>query len=283
MIRSEWESPQPARNGKLARKHLLKEMTWYEFRERLPENPVILLALGSQEEQGPQSPMGDHMLTEHMASMVAERAGAIATPVVPFGYADYFRPFPGGVQLRPQTFTLLLEDICTSLLDHGLDHIVVFNGHTGNFPLINQTVRKLKAERGVLIPCINTWQIFTPEKRKELWGDRSATGHGADPIASVYLHLFPELVREDLSESKPKKTAMGLPTASWNGVRFRDVDVPLPLDADEVCETGIMSGDPSLASAETGRAVVEYIVEFSVAFVTHFRDQESRIAKSHSA
>ena len=266
----------------MARKHLLKDMTWYEFRDRLPENPTILIALGSQEEQGPHSPMGDHMITDRLAAIVAERADAIATPVIPYGYAEYFRPFPGGVQLRAETFVMLVEDICRSFLDHGLDHLVVFNGHTGNFPLINQAVRKIKADYGVMIPCLNTWQLLTPAFRKEIWGDRAATagGHGSDPIASVYLHLFPELVRRDLYEEKPKKTALGLPPASWNGVKFRNVDVPVPLDADDVCENGVMSGDPMGASAETGRKVADYIVEFSVAFVTHFRGQSSRVAKA---
>ena len=41
-----------------------------------------------------------------------------------------------------------------------------------------------------------------------------------------------------------------------------------------------MSGDPMGASAETGRKVADYIVDFSVAFVTHFRGQGSRIAKA---
>jgi creatinine amidohydrolase len=263
----------------MTRKHLLRDMTWYEFRERMAENPVILVSLGSQEEQGPQSPMGDHMITEKMAEMVAQAADAIAAPTVPFGYAEYFRPFPGGVQLRAGTMTALVEDICVSFLDHGLDHLVIFNGHTGNFPLIDQAVRKIRAERGILIPCLNTWRLLTPKKRAEIWGDRagSAMGHGGDPIASVYLHLFPELVRRDLYEDKPAKTVLGLPPAMWNGVKFRDVEVPVPINADEVRETGIMSGDPSRSTAEIGRQVTEYIVDFSVAFVKHFREQSSRV------
>jgi creatinine amidohydrolase len=263
----------------MAQKNLLKDMSWYEFRDRLAENPVILVVLGSQEEQGPQSPMGDHMITEKMAEMVAERTGAIAAPVMPYGHAENFRPFPGGVQLRAETMALLVEDICVSFLDHGLDHLVIFNGHTGNFPLINQATRKLRAERGVLIPCLNTWRLLTPAKRKEIWGDRagSAIGHGGDPIASVYLHLFPDLVRRELYEDKPAKTALGLPTKSWNGVEFQGVEVPVPLNADDVRETGIMSGDPSQSTAEIGKQVTDYIVDFSVAFVDHFRGQDSRV------
>ena len=50
------------------KKSLLKDLTWVEFAERLRDKPVILIPLGSQEEQGPQAPMGDFMLTERIAA-----------------------------------------------------------------------------------------------------------------------------------------------------------------------------------------------------------------------
>ena len=81
-------------------KSQLEDLTYVEFRERLKDNPVILVPLGSQEEQGASAPMGDFMLTKELARRVAEKTGAIAAPTVPFGYADYFRPVPGGVQLN---------------------------------------------------------------------------------------------------------------------------------------------------------------------------------------
>ena len=95
------------------------QLTWVEFAERMKENPVILLPFGSQEEQGPQAPMGDYMLTDAIVARVAERTDAIAAPIIPFGYADYFRPIPGGIQLSAETFRALFEDICANFLDHG--------------------------------------------------------------------------------------------------------------------------------------------------------------------
>ena len=83
-------------------KHLLKDMTFVEFRERIARStPVILIPLGSQEEQGPTAPMGDWMLAEALAATVAARADAIAAPTIPFGFGDYFRPVPGGVSSDP--------------------------------------------------------------------------------------------------------------------------------------------------------------------------------------
>ncbi|MCP3984846.1 MAG: creatininase family protein, partial [bacterium] len=144
----------------MTRKHLLKDLTFVEFRERMTEDPVVLLPFGSQEEQGPACPMGDWMLTEALAAQVAERAGALAAPTVPFGYADYFRPIPGGVQLRADTFVRLFRDVCDNFLDHGLTRLVVFNGHTGNHPLIDRATRELRRDRGVVIPCLNIWRLI---------------------------------------------------------------------------------------------------------------------------
>ncbi|MGI9423142.1 MAG: creatininase family protein [Hyphomicrobiaceae bacterium] len=262
------------------KKHLLKDMTWLEFRERLPENPTILLPLGSQEEQGPMAPMGDWMLTEALADRIARQSNAIAAPTLPFGYADYFRPIPGGVAVRPDTFRMVLEDFCENFLSHDLDHLVIFNGHSGNYPLIDQTIRKIKQERGVLIPCLNVWRLLTPEKWEELhpgFGAK-AFGHGGDPMTSVYMHMFPELMRLDLIDRDESfGELLELPTAGLNAVKFRGVDVNVAVDITDRCTTGVAGGDPSRSSAEIGQSIADYIVDFTVAFLDHFKSVDTLV------
>lgn len=265
----------------MADKHLLKDLTWVEFAERLKDNPTILLPFGSQEEQGPMAPMGDWMLTEALASRIAKESGAIAAPTMPFGYADYFRPVPGGIQFRPETFCKVLEDMCENFLSHGIDHLVIFNGHSGNFPLIDQTIRKIRQEWGVIIPCLNVWRLITPEKWKEFHPDigTKAFGHGSDPLTSVYMHLFPELVREDLIVKPNDKFGdlLGLPTAGLNAVKFQGVDINVPVDITDRCDNGIAGGDPTHSSAEVGEKIADYIVEFTTAFLNHFSQADTLI------
>jgi len=257
----------------MAKKSLLKDLTWVEFAERLREKPVILLPLGSQEEQGPQAPMGDYMLTDWIAARVAEKAGAICAPTLPFGYADYFRPVPGGIQLRPETFRAVLEDICDNFLNHGIEHLVILNGHSGNYPLIDNSIRKIKMEKGVWIPCLNLWRLMGPKEWKDFHGERgmAAFGHGGDPMTSVYLHLYPDLVRMDLAGKAQRKEVLGLPTAGLNAVKFKGVEVNVALDIDDICDNGIAGGDPSASSAEVGEKIVDYIVEFCVDFIDYFK------------
>lgn len=269
----------------MAIKHLLEDMSFVEFGERLADDPVILLPFGSQEEQGPACPMGDWMLTREIAARVAERSGAIAAPTVPFGYADCFRPVPGGIQLRAETFVALFTDVCENFLDHGVTRLVVLNGHTGNAGLIDQASRRLKSARGVVIPCLNLWRLIPPALWEELHPGRgaSALGHGSDPLTSVYRHLSPALVRDDLvAPPGAMKEFLGLPTSGLGAVMFRGMPVQVPLDVTERCDDGVAGGDPTRSTPAIGRRIVDHLVDFASAFVDHMRGIDPAREKGES-
>src|SRR4029434_7934907 len=255
-------------------KSQLEELTYVEFRERLEGDPVILVPLGSQEEQGASAPMGDFMLAKELARRVAEKTGAIAAPTVPFGYADYFRPVPGGVQLTADTFKRLLRDILDNFLAHGLTKLLIFNGHTGNSPLIDQVVRTVRRETGIVVPWINIWRILPDNIWREAHGANAsrARGHGADPVSSAYLHLLPELYRRDLAAAAAVGgELLGLKTANLQGLVFEGLEVNAPVDITDHAKNGIVSGDASLATPEAGKLFSDYIVDRAAALVDHLK------------
>jgi creatinine amidohydrolase len=263
----------------VVRKVRLQDMTSAEVLERFIDKPVVLLPFGAQETQGPHVPMGDFVLADRLASEVATRADCVVAPTVPFGDSEFYRSLPGCISLRPPTLVALIEDICVNFLDHGLDRLVIFNGQTSNGPLIDQAVRKIRREHGVYVPCLNIWRILTPEQMKEIYGERlpGSQGHGGDPITSMFMHLFPDMVRLDLlAPPKTFKRAFGLQSRSVSSLDFRGVAVPMPLDMAQMSENGNLSGDGSKATAETGRRIADAIVTFSAAFVTHFRSCDPR-------
>lgn len=258
-------------------KHLLAEMSFLEFAEAIKgAPPLILIPLGSQEEQGPGAPMGDFMLTELLAGRIAAKTGSIAAPTIPFGHADYFRTMPGGIQLRATTFRALLRDVIDSFLDHGLDRLLVFNGHSGNAPLIDEVSRTLRAERRVIVPWVNIWRMIPPAVWQAAHGENAAKaqGHGADPMTSVYLHLLPGLVRGDLFQAPaPGGTMLGMPTAGLASGKLGGLEVNLPLAVTDHCANGIVSGDPRLATAEAGERFAEHIVATTSRLVEHLKTQ----------
>lgn len=259
-------------------KHALADLTVAEFRDRLADDPVILLPFGSQEEQGPHAPMGDYLLAEAVARRAAELSGAIAAPCVPFGYADFFRPFPGGIQLRATTFVALVEDVVGAFLDHGIERLVILNGHTTNAPLIDQALRGIRRARGVAVASIDLWRSIPDALWQKLHGADAARarGHGGDPITSLTAHLRPEMLRPDLARPAGRRSALGLPTSGPAGVLFDGLPVNLPLDADEVNADGMLGGDPALASAEIGAAIFEHVADHCARFARHFRGCDPR-------
>ena len=87
-----------------------------EAREVLAGNPVILLPMGSHEDQGPHAPMGDYLLAEAIAQRIALRATergtrTLVAPVLPFGGADYFGSMPGGIAISQTTLRAVLTDM----------------------------------------------------------------------------------------------------------------------------------------------------------------------------
>jgi creatinine amidohydrolase len=161
-----------------------------------------------------------------------------------------------------------------------LKRLVILNGHSGNFPLIDQVIRKLKAERSVLVPCLNLWRLIPPELWRELYPDGGAQGHGADPLTSVYLHLFPELMRMDLAAPAAAQGALlDLPTTGLNAVRFQGQDVNLAVDVTDHTTNGVTAGDPGRSSAEIGRRITEFLVDYLSAFVLHMQGVDPRVTK----
>src|SRR5260370_27990775 len=117
----------------------MSELTGGEARAIYARNPVILLPMGSHEDQGPHAPMGDYLSADAIAERIARRANetgveTLVGPVLPFGGADYFGSMPGGIALQQGTLRAVLTDMFTCLLRHGFTPTILINRHGGNLP-----------------------------------------------------------------------------------------------------------------------------------------------------
>jgi creatinine amidohydrolase len=258
-------------------------LTGGEGRELYPTNPIILLPLGSHEDQGPHAPMGDYLLAEKIAELAALRATergvrSVVAPVLPFGADDYFGPKAGGILLSHATMTSVLFDMLESLGRNGLTRIIIINGHGGNVAPIAQATRELYREARQLVPSLYLWRIGYGLLPKILGAETAAkaSGHGADPLSSIGMHLFPELMRPDMTpDAKPHKRdpVLDLPFFSLGSANFEGADVGVPHEYDEVYWEGVGKGDPRLCSVETGAAMTEQLTEICARFIKHYADK----------
>jgi creatinine amidohydrolase len=255
-------------------------ITGGEARELYRQNPVILLPMGSHEDQGPHAPMGDYLLAEKIAELSAVKATASGTrtvvaPVLPFGGADFFGPMIGGIAITPQTLTSVITDVVASLHRTGLTRLIVINGHGGNVGAIAEVARSLYRERKILMPSLYVWRIAYGLMPGLLGADLAAkvAGHGADPLTSLGLHLLPKILRPDLiPDATPLKRdpELGLAFTGLGTASFEGAEVGMPHEYDDVYTAGVAKGDPRLSSAETGRVLAEKLVDITARFIAHF-------------
>ena len=250
----------------------LAELTSAEARLRLASAPVLLLPLGSLEDQGPHAPMGDFLCAERVATLIAERACAaghdtLTVPVLPFGGRDFFGSVPGGIALSQQTLRHVLRDVTACLLRHRGHRLIVVNGHGGNAQAIHDVTQEIWLGRGVLVPSFQLWRIAGQLLPSLLGAELAARagGHGADPLASVAMHLFPHLIRHEQvpAAAAAPRELFGLRTGSFGTALFEGIEIGLPLEVGDSAVTG----DAALSSAATGALLVERLVALGAGLI----------------
>lgn len=260
----------------MARKTQLAAMTWKEAEEAFRDNPVIIVPNASIEQHGPQTPVGDYRVGEIVAERIAAGTGAIVAPMLPFGYSEAFRRFPGTVTLRAESIHNVMYDVVSNFLDHGLDHVMFLCCHHGNMPILEQVAHQIRRERGIVLGCVEPWRLHSPAFMAEVFNQQNPRhGHGTEPFASMSLHLFPDDVRTDLAEEEQRNEFPDIPLRGTNQMQIGDVTGVLYLDYLDVVPNGVI-GDIQLANAEAGEKLLNRAVELGIEYVRIFERVETR-------
>jgi creatinine amidohydrolase len=225
---------------------MLHEMSWAEAEEYFAKNDIAIIPVGSNEQHGPQNPLGtDHLIAKAIAEETAKRTGVLCLQVIPFGVSSHHKQFWGTVFISPKAFRNYVKETCLSLEYYGIKKIVIVNGHGGNRCSLMDMARELR-EKGVFVSVFQWWDavgkllpdLFKPEER----------GHAAAEETSVNLALHPQIVRVDKAvDEEPRKHA-----AEVEGIT-------LPLDTVDETSSGVF-GKSTTASAEEGKKVLEAVI-----------------------
>lgn len=213
----------------------LSQATWTEVNETDAE--LALLPVGSTEQHGPHAPLGtDAIVAEIVAKATADATDelVVVAPTIQLGVSEEHRAFDGTMWVSPDTFRAMVRDAVESLASHGIDRVVVVNGHGGNVDALAEVCRRLVRDGDAYaVP-------FT-------WFDAVETdvvmGHAGAIETALLRHARPELVREDQIDSARAGAAERW--GEWvSGVN-------LATDTDEFSDNGVV-GDPSAGTADLG-------------------------------
>lgn len=220
----------------------LDRMTWPEAAAWFRRDPRVLLPVGTCLQHGPHLPLGtDTILVERLAQDVSRRTGILLAPTQPYGVSsDLEQGYAGTASLERKTLHRVLNELVDSWERQGLEEIILMTTH-GYGPQIQAmaaVVSDVVRVRAVDIHAIDLSAFLVS-------GDMAE--HGGEMDTSLLLYLHPELVRVELADDAV--------TGDGSRRAVRDEPVPGPGTAGVV-------GRPSLASADNGRRMYEYLVQY---------------------
>jgi creatinine amidohydrolase len=252
----------------------LDDLTSAELRTLLPRRPLVLLPLGSQEDQGAHAPMGDFRLAGALAGRIAQAATEAGTltltaPTLPFGAADHFGAVPGGLALAPATFRAVLTDLIADLRRTGLDRIIILNGHGGNAPLVHEVTLAIRRAGGPVIPSFYLWKTARRLMEARIGTLPDRFGHGAEPLASITLSLRSDEARPDLAvKPVPGARLLGCLVTGFGTIGFEGADIDVPAEYPEIAPVSA-TADATGADAVLGAAVIADLVALAARFCAH--------------
>jgi creatinine amidohydrolase len=216
-----------------------------------------IVPVGSLEQHGPHLPVNtDVAITQAYADRLGERLDAFVLPCLPISTCREHMGKKGSVWMAPDTFYAMLKDIILSLHEQGFSRIVVVQGHGGIF-VLPPLVRQLNATMNPALQVVKV-ELFQFAAEFLARGiTESPRGLHADEIeTSAMLHLRPDCVIMD-------KAVDFVPDTPREYLHYASLL--------SICPDGVW-GEPSLATAEKGRRILELGAELGAAYITKLFD-----------
>lgn len=220
------------------------EMTADEIVSADPE--MAILPVGSMEQHGPHLPIGtDWYIADALGKGVAELTGGFLLPALPISTCRENMGKKGTVWMDPDHFYHMLISILMSLKEQGFKKVAILQCHGGIF-IMTPIIRQVNATNNPDFMVVNIDYSCVPP----LFPIQSPVPgqveiHAGDEETSVMLHIAPQTVQMEKAEA-------GWPTVPRPYLSYGSIFRATP--------NGVW-GDPTGATAEKGRQILEYRVK----------------------
>ena len=228
----------------------LETLTWPEAKARIDAGAPVIIPIGAvSKEHGHHLPLNTDFLTaRELANRVAAELAVIIAPIICFGYYPAFVRYPGSLHLSAETFKSLLTETFAKFHRDGATRIAVINTGVSTEPVLRVAVRDFFEATGVRV---RTADVRLLGRRTRGLMAQKLGGHGDEAETSVMLAIAPDAVRmekaiEDYGNGDRQPASCFYAPTVFDGDSGSGPDFSA---------TGVR-GDPTLASAEKGRAIL---------------------------
>jgi creatinine amidohydrolase len=260
------------------------DMSWPEVKDVVSKKKVALIPVGSTEQHGPHLPTKtDAFLATRICEQVAkEKPGlSFVMPVVSYGYNEHHMDFPATIHINHETMIRFVIDIGKSLAHHGVEKIVIVNGHGSNMAPMEIAARRITLESTRSLCASLDYLAIAPQVFDSLDGEDA---HAGEIETSLMLYLDPENVDmskavRDWAFEKSKFINYGVEPGGKSfgnaGGKVQFMDWWSRMSA-----TGTM-GDPTKSTKEKGEKIFHLCTGALLEFVEEFQRREIRERVDH--
>lgn len=249
------------------------EKSWPQIKEYVEKNALVILPFGTLEEHGLHLPVNvDAVIAEEIARRVAEAVrDRIPVLVMPVTWAGYsirkMTRWPGVIVIRSEILVEAWFDLMASLVKMGFKKLLCINAHGQNPEMIKLAARRIADEFDVHVVTTNSWSMAADTMKKIRKSDIGGCLHSCEFETSLMLY-FTDLV--DMSKTT-KDDVMKYRSDFYPGDLFGSATGGAFLSTWYVQEskTGTY-GDPTVATKETGRLLVEGMVRNYVKLIDEY-------------
>lgn len=225
-----------------------EQITWKEVEEEFKAGAVVVVPLGAGcKEHGLHMPNStDKILAEYFAEQLVKTHHVIVMPTITYSCFPAFTDYPGSTSLDVDLSTKIFTTLCEQWCDQGARQIYFLNfGVSTNRPLA--AAKEILSEKNVQMEYTNLVEF---SKGLSDISEQEGGTHADELETSMMLHIRPDLVNMELAkedfddkpgkltpyENDPDPNAAYSPTGAW--------------------------GNPTLATKEKGKIIVERLVEY---------------------
>lgn len=247
-----------------------------QIKSAIDNKAVLLLPLGQTEQHGPHLVTGcDTIIAERVAMATAEALGGapqtLVMPSIPYGYNPRsVQNWPGVFRIGWDTMIRYIADVLVSAVEMGFEKIIVLSTHGPHADVARMAARDVfdRTHGAVVVslPHKVVAKRFAELRQSPMGG----CSHAGEYETALLMHFGYPVALEGMDDRDSVDMCNewisgdfvnGSGKVSWTTWGL------------QISERGVY-GDPSVATAETGRLTFEALVEEYCELVTFVRAQE---------
>lgn len=253
--------------------YLFRDQSWPQIQEHIDKNSLLILPVGTTEEHGPHLPVDtDARIAEAYGNALAKALEPdiplLLMDTIRYGYSmKIMKQWPGTIVVGSRVFMDMMYDICNSVLEMGFKKLVLLDCHGHHAGPLSTISRELCDSCDTAIAIISPAVLSRDDFHAARESAQGGGIHADEWETSLILDIAPEVV--DMSKAT-NVDFMRYHSDFVAGDNFTGKQkVVWSTWYLQKSKTGVY-GDPTVATAETGRIIMDSAVSNGVKFLHEF-------------